>query len=99
MGRGAFKRARVGQKGRGPRRALTRAARPHLPACPSLLPLGPADDTPLTEIVGTSYYVAPEVLEGRYSLSADVWSAGVIMHIMLVKGVVFGINNRRNLLF
>lgn len=43
-----------------------------------------ADDAPLTDIVGTSYYVAPEVLEGRYSLPADVWSAGVILHIMLV---------------
>ena len=42
-------------------------------------------DEVLTKPCGTPYYVAPEVLMGRYNAKCDIWSLGVIC-FMLVSG-------------
>ncbi|CAI5468202.1 unnamed protein product [Closterium sp. Yama58-4] len=37
----------------------------------------------LTEFIGSHMYMAPEVINKSYSAEADVWSAGVVLYVLL----------------
>jgi len=43
-----------------------------------------AGNRPMSTIVGTPYYIAPEVLRKKYDKSCDLWSIGVIAYVMLL---------------
>lgn len=49
----------------------------------------------MTELEGTPYYVAPEMLEGCYDEKCDIWSIGVIFYIILIGSPPFN-GNRTN---
>lgn len=44
-------------------------------------------------IVGSSYYIAPEVLKKKYNEKCDTWSAGVILHMLIVGKAPFDGSN------
>mmetsp|Transcript_22100 Transcript_22100/g.37902 ORF Transcript_22100/g.37902 Transcript_22100/m.37902 type:complete len:398 (-) Transcript_22100:164-1357(-) len=52
-------------------------------------------DSLMTSMVGTPYYIAPEILRRKYNKSCDLWSVGVIAYILLCGYPPFnGANNR-----
>lgn len=40
-------------------------------------------DAPMSNPVGTAYYMSPELLKGKYDRSCDIWSIGIVAYILL----------------
>ena len=43
-----------------------------------------SDGHTLSAIVGSAHYLAPEMIRQRYSYQVDIWSAGVLLYLLLV---------------
>ena len=52
-----------------------------------------ADNEVLTSVVGSAHYLAPEMIRQQYSKSVDLWSAGVMVYLMLFGRYPFDGNN------
>ena len=37
----------------------------------------------MRDVVGTSFYKAPELLKGNYNKSADIWAVGIVAYVLL----------------
>jgi calcium-dependent protein kinase len=48
-------------------------------------------------LVGTPYYIAPEVLRGSYSKECDIWSLGVLLYLLLSGRQAFASSNIKEL--
>lgn len=47
----------------------------------------------MNNILGTPYYMAPEIYSGLYNEKCDIWSLGVILYILLNGSPPFGGNS------
>lgn len=52
----------------------------------------------LRDVVGSPFYIAPEVINNSYDQKCDVWSAGIILFIMLSGKPPFDGNNNEEIL-
>lgn len=50
------------------------------------------------KLIGTSYYIAPEILQLDYDERCDIWSAGVILYILVTAAPPFDGENDRQIM-
>jgi len=52
----------------------------------------------LVGVLGTPYYIAPEVIRGNYNEKCDIWSIGVILYILLSGHAPFNGSNEKEIM-
>jgi len=50
----------------------------------------PNEEQKLYALVGSPIYLAPEVIDGPYDFKCDVWSLGIILHVMVTGSSPYG---------
>lgn len=50
------------------------------------------------KLIGTSYYIAPEVLQLDYDERCDIWSAGVMLYILVTAAPPFDGNDDKEIM-
>lgn len=55
-------------------------------------------DKKLSDMVGTPYYIAPQVINGSYDQKCDIWSCGVILYILLCGSPPFNGKNQKQIM-
>jgi calcium-dependent protein kinase len=40
-------------------------------------------EAPMSDPVGTAYYMSPELLKGKHERSTNIWSIGIMTYILL----------------
>ena len=53
----------------------------------------------MSDVVGTPYYLAPELIQGKYNEKCDVWSIGVIMYLLIAGKLPFYDDNSELLMY
>jgi len=52
----------------------------------------------LQTVVGTIYYMAPQVFQGKYNAKADMWSVGVLAYMLLTSQLPFFGDSRNEIM-